>query len=377
MHRIRKLQEVLQARDVDMALIMFSKDIFYFTGTTQLSSLVVTQDDYRFFVLRSAERARKESGLDVIQVSGFGEVLREMKEWGIRTLGIEEDVLPVRVYRRLVKLGCDCVDITPDILRMRSVKEPSEIEKIKMAAKQSGRALERVPEIVREGMTELELSAELEYTMRMDGHEGNLSMRDWNSTILNAFVLSSGTIIPGRHNTVADGTGLSPGFGSGAGRKKLKRGDVIWIDITGHSQGYVSDETRCFSIGKPPEKLVRAYEFVQDVYFFLRDSLREGEWTDDLFKKCLDMAEKRGYRNNFLGIPPYQVKFVGHGIGIELDEMPVISPLRDEIRENMTLSIEPKVMFPDFTGVGVESTLHITSKGGREITDSPLELIEI
>ena len=378
MQRIKRFQAILEERGIDASLVMYSKDVFYFTGTAQLSSLVITPDDYRFFVLRSAERAKEESGLDVIPVRSFGDVLKEMEKMDIGTLGIEEDILPVKVYRRIIDvLKCEIIDIAPDVMKLRSIKDDSEIEKMKIASKQSRKALSIVPEIVEEGMTELELSARLEYEMRVNGHEGNLRMRDWNSTILNVFVLSSGTIVPGRHNTVADGMGLSSGIGSGASMKKLKKGDVIWVDISGHHGGYVTDETRCFSIGKPPEHLVKGYEFIQEVYFYLRDSLREGSWTDELYIECLKIAEKRGYKNNFMGIPPYQVKFIGHGIGIELDEIPVISMLRDMIRENMTISIEPKMVFPDYTGVGIESTLLVTKSGGREITDSPLELIEI
>jgi|Deesub1362A_J573_1020465.scaffolds.fasta_scaffold00192_15 Xaa-Pro aminopeptidase len=376
--RIRKLQESLRNKNLDGALLLYYKDVYYFTGTVQLSSLLITLDNAFLFVLKDRNRALQETDLQVIPVKSFREVLDYIKDLKIKKIGLEEDILPVQVFRRMTKTtDCESVNITPEILQIRAVKDEEEIENMRLAAKQSKKALEIVPEIVKEGMTELELSAALEYVMRISGHEGNLRMRDWNSNILNVFVLSSGSMIPGRLNTVVDGRGLSIPGGLGASRKKLRKGDVIWIDISGHYNGYVTDETRCYVLGRADESVYQAYEFIKEVYLQLKDELKDGNHSDEIYYGVVKLAEKRGYKKNFMGMPPNQVKFVGHGIGLELDEIPVISGYKAKLKENMTISVEPKLVFPDASGIGLESTFLVTKKGGKEITDTPIDLIEI
>jgi Xaa-Pro dipeptidase len=174
------------------------------------------------------------------------------------------------------------------------------------------------------------------------------------------------------------GLGLSPAFPVGASRKTMKAREPILVDFGICCQGYQTDETRMFSIGKMPQKFVDSYNACREIHDAVLSETRPGADCEGLFLKTLDLAKELGYEGSYLGPPGLQTKFIAHGIGLELNEYPFIAQGQSyPLEEGMTFALEPKIVFPGEGSVGLENTVVVTSEGYEILTPIEMEIIEI
>lgn len=224
--RASSLQRILSKKGVDAALIISPVNLFYLNDTAQKGVLYVpSSGEPRFFAIKDVERAKRESRFKCVEAKGLSSLASFLRAERVKAVGLEEDVVPVKLYKKL-KLGkaFKSVDISSDVLTLRSIKDPDEVKRVKEAAKQCSEALRIAPSLIKEGVTELETAAMLEAQLKKLGHEGYLSTRSWSDTTPNLVVLSSGSMVPGRLSSVTAGPGLSRACPIGSGRKKIKRG---------------------------------------------------------------------------------------------------------------------------------------------------------
>jgi Xaa-Pro dipeptidase len=384
-NRIAKLQNEMAIHSLEAVLMVQNADLFYFTGAIQQGALYVpVEGEALYLVRKDCARARMESGLkEVIPfksprdipgvLAGFGHALP-------KTVGMELDVIPVAVMQRFQAGlgGCAVSDATPLIRNVRAVKSAYEINIMKDAALILDKVCKRVPEIVREGMTDLELAAELEFIARKAGHQGLVRMRGFNNEIFYGHVFSGvDSAVPTYSDTPLGGVGLSPSFSQGASYKKIRRNEPITVDLVSVFDGYIVDQTRMFSLGELPEKLNKAYVDMVVIQEHAKQAARPGVTWGDLYDECLEMACEMGYQDSFMGSKGAQVSFIGHGVGVELDEYPFIARgLNDQkLQENMTFAFEPKAVFPGLGAVGVENTFWVGDSGLKHLTFSNQELI--
>ncbi len=358
--RIKRLREALTRNNVDLALILNPINVYYFTGTNQKSALTVDEDEAILYVFRDKERAKRETYVPCQPVNSLREIVGNISKKKVRVIGLEEDVLPVKMYKRIMStIHCNPRDISPTILHIRSVKDREEIGKIKLAVEQVTSVLERVPGILREGIREIEAAAKLEYLLRKEGHDGYLDMRSWGDRMPNLVVLSSGSMVPGRISSVTVGPGFNRFSCVGSGRKKLRRGDVVWIDVSGRFEGYCCDVTRCYVMGEVNEDFEAGYEAIKEVYKRVISRIREGMDAKEIYREAVSFMEEAGYGENFMGLKEGRVPFIGHGVGLEIDEYPLLSGKSLSLKENMVIALEPKLVFPGYSGVGLESTVAV------------------
>ncbi len=202
--RIRNFQSRLQEMDLDGAFILQNVDLFYFSGTIQSSALFIPgQGEPVLMVFKGLERAREESPLkQVLPMAGKGqmkEVLGEFGYFSLKKVGLEMDVLPAQLYLWYQQTfpECDWYDVSGALQRLRMVKTSYEVEQIRSAARILHKGYLEISEIIREGVTELEIDGHLALIARREGHMGILRMRRWNQEMTYAHVLSgeSGAII--------------------------------------------------------------------------------------------------------------------------------------------------------------------------------------
>ena len=183
---------------------------------------------------------------------------------------------------------------------------------------------------------------------------------------------------PGRNpplDSPASGQGTSAAFPVGGGNKKLARDEPIMIDIASVFNGFHMDETRMFAIGSMPREALDASLATIEIHNTVLDRVRPGIPIKDLFDTALTKAEKLGYAEPYLGPPGYKVQFIGHGIGLELIEQPILSEKNDApLRSGMTFALEPKMVFKDRFSAGVESVFTVTETGHRLISQIPLKV---
>jgi len=375
--RIVKLQERMAAMLWDAAIIILVADLFYFSGTAQDGALVVPRSgDPVLLIRKSLTRARQESRLPVIKplrsVSRLREALSDAGEVPLNTVGLEMDVVPAATYLRLVKQFPDTqwVDASGLVRDIRMVKSAYEIERMRRAAGQLRIMFDRVPEILRVGLREIDVSAELEAVLRRQGHQGTIRIHKWNSDF-HYGPISSGPV--GSYPHAFDGPvgtqGLYAAMPQGAGSRVIGPNDPVMIDFVSGYSGYHVDQTRMFSLGPVDEKLAEAHEFALGVMRKIEDRLRPGVRCSDIYEDIIADVGDHPCAPYLMGHGENRVRFFGHGVGLELDELPVIAPRFEvPLEPGMTIAIEPKVFLPDLGGVGVENTYLVTEDGFEKLT---------
>jgi Xaa-Pro aminopeptidase len=233
--------------------------------------------------------------------------------------------------------------------------------------------------ILKKGMTEIELGGLLEAVAKKYGHEGLLRVRSLNYEAYTWHVLSgiSGGIVS-QSDSPMGGLGLSPAFPVGASLKKMRAHEPILIDFGTCFHGYQADETRMFSIGKMKQKFIDAYKACQEIHDAVLEETRPGGDCEAIFLKTLRLAEKLGYKDSYLGPPGLQTRFIGHGIGLELNELPFIAQGQHyPLEEGMTFAVEPKIVFPGEGSVGLENTVLVTKNGYDILTPVEQKIFQV
>jgi Xaa-Pro aminopeptidase len=373
--RIKNLQGYLIQNDIDAALVLQRVDLFYFSGTFQQGSLYIpASGDPLLMVHKSTERARAESSLEqILHLESPRKIPGLLKANGYplpRKLGLELDVLPTNMYfnyRRLFQ-GADLVDLSQPIRLMRAVKSEYEISIMRRAAELSDQVAGHVPTILREGMSELELAGMVEAEARKLGHQGVVRMRLWGNEMFYGHLMSGPTAaVPSYLASPTGGVGTSPAIAQGPGYRTIQRHEPVLVDYVFAYNGYLSDHTRIFSLGSLPQELIDAHAAMLEVQQMVKQIAKPGVASGTLYDQALAKANELGYAENFMGAAGRErIRFVGHGIGLEVDEYPFLSAGQNlKLQEGMTIALEPKLIFPGKGVVGIENT-HVVRQDGLE-----------
>jgi Xaa-Pro aminopeptidase len=239
-------------------------------------------------------------------------------------------------------------------------------------------AIGRAPAHLRAGLRELEFSAEIEREIRLAGNEGVPRLRAFGSELfLGLAVAGTGASDPGYFDGPVVGRGLSAAYPQGASVRVIGANEPVIIDFTGVFGGYVVDMTRTAVCGTLAPHLERAFEVARAIQDELARNLKPGVPCAELWEHARAMAEHAGLGDQFMGPPGDQARFVGHGVGLELDELPLLAPgYKAELRANQTVAIEPKFVFAGEGAVGIENSFVVTPVGGEKLTGAtPDELM--
>ncbi len=381
--RLARLQEAMQAAGLEAVFLVQTVDRFYFSGTAQDAFLFVpAEGPPLLFVRRFAPRAREESPLaEILPIESVRRIPVLLKERLGRLparLGLELDVLPVndfRFWRGLLEPR-ECPDASPLLLRLRGRKSAWEIARLEETAEMSARTFAHMREILAPGLTEMEFASRAEAYARGLGHAGLLRVRGFNALGYPGHVLSGPNGgRPGMLDAPASGSGTSCAFPAGAGPRRLRPREPILVDFGSVKNGYHLDEARMFAIGGlPPEEhsACRAAILIHDR---LIAAARPGVTAGALFEEALRLAGEMGLAEAFLGPPGHKVRFVGHGIGLELVEPPFLARgHKTPLEEGMVFALEPKLVFEGRFAAGVESVFVVTAAGGRLISRVPVDV---
>lgn len=385
--RIKNFQQVLKERGLDGAFILQNVDRYYFSGTIQSSVLFIPQvDEPILMVQKGLERARRESSLkNILPVVGRGQIKKVLKERGFlrfKKIGLEMDILPVNLYFRYQQTfpEYEWADISETILRLRMRKTPYEVEQIRRAAAILHKGYMEIREIIREGMTELEVDGYLALIARREGHMGVMRMRGWNQEMTIAHVLSgeSGATISFL-DSPHGGEGNTPAMAQGASFRRIGRNEPIGIDYGVGVNGYIADQFRTLVIGNLPDDLIRAHDLSLEIHSLFVEEAKPGIACSDLYRLLMERVRQNHYFfKYFNGYGEGKVRFIGHGLGLEIDEYPILSPRFDQkLEPGMVIAFEPMFVFPDRGIVGLEDDYLVTSNGVQRLTLTDQTLLTI
>ena len=228
-------------------------------------------------------------------------------------------------------------------------------------------------------MTEIDLAGQVEAYARRLGHQGLVRMRSWGSEMFYGHLLTGASAaVPSYLASPTGGTGPSPAVAQGAGFTAIARNEPILVDYVFALNGYLADHTRIFALGPLPDDLMSAHAAMCDIQEEIKAASKPGVKAGYIYDLATELAAKAGYSEHFMGVGPQRIRFVGHGIGLELDEYPILAHGQEmALQEGMIIAFEPKLIFPGKGVVGIENTLLMTDQGFEQLTRYPDEVTVI
>jgi len=369
--------------DWEIALIFAKIHLYYFTGTMQDGMLVIPRnDDAVFWVRQSYERAVEESLFpDIRKMNSYRDAAQGMGAFP-KTVYLEMDFVSLAQFQRLQKYFpfTDVKALDEQVAYVRSVKSAYELSLMEHAGKIHRHVLEDcVPGLLVEGIDEVSLSNDLYSLMVQEGHQGIIRFGMFNEMLLGQIGFGMSSIAPTCVNTPGGIAGMHPAVPlMGCRERKLSSGDLVVIDIGCGYKGYQTDKTMTYMFGKPiPDEAIQIHQQCVGIQDELAALLKPGAIPSEIYTTIME-EQSPEFLQNFMGFGPHQVKFLGHGIGLWIDETPVIAKGFDEpLQEGMVFAIEPKKGIKDVGLVGIENTFVVTPQGGRSITGTNPGLIKV
>ncbi len=380
--RVTILQEALQRCEIDGALLVQRADTLYYSGTAQNIHLYIPSVGRPLVMAyRDVGRAQEETAWGVIPLLGISKIPSFIQGAGLplpKVLGLEFDVLPVSQFERYHKAFSEVrfVDVSPYIRLQRATKSKWELARLAETAQVYPQVLDYAQEILRPGLTEIEFDSHLEQKARAAGHEGYSRVRGFGSEFhFGAIFSGTRATVPGCFDGPIVGEGASLAFPQGPSKAVIQEGESIIVDFVTVVNGYQTDQTRVMALGYLSQELLAAHEIVLEVEERLRKAMIPGRIAGDVYEEIMTwVRENTPYEQNFMGYGQARVAFIGHGIGLELDELPTISRGAKEVLvSGMVVAIEPKFVFPELGGaVGIEDTVVVEGdEGARFLTLAP------
>lgn len=379
--RINKFQKEMAAQDIAGALILQNIDMYYFVGRIWPAYLFIPTEGSP--VLLNRHRGEVDVPWQVVKLDNLNKLAGILQDFGLPasgSIGLEQDILPVMFWQRLQKAlpGRHFVDVGRLIRKVRAVKSPWEIDLMRSNSEKDMALWDQAPEIISRVKTDLELAAAFEAKAREMGHQGTLRLRDFNfdSCFVCVTAGESGAQISA-YDAAITGIGLTPSLPMGAAGTLLKPGQPIYIDYCSCYSAYVLDHTRMFAINYLPDQALHAFETSLAIQDKIISLIEPGVPCGELFEQARAMAEKAGLIDCFMGANG-GVSFLGHGVGLEIDELPVLVRGSEEVlEEGMVIAAEPKFALAGVGAVGIENTFLVTKHGVEKLTTAPDDLVVI
>ena len=351
MEKIQRLREKLSRDNVDAIIITNPYNRRYisnFTGTAGV--VVISQKEAKFITdFRYVEQAGKQAvGFEIVQHSGLiqHEVAAQLKEMGAKKIGFEQEHLTFATYKSYeTVVEGELVPLSDVIENLRLIKTPQEIKILKEAADIADAAFKHIIEYLRPGLTEIEVSNELEFFMRKAGA---------TSSSFDIIVAS------GARSALPHGV---------ATNKVIESGDFVTMDYGALYNGYISDITRTVAVGEPSEELKKIYDITLEAQLYAMEHIKPGITGREADALARDIIAGKGYGEYF-------GHSLGHGIGLEVHEGPGLSAKSDVIlKKGMTVTCEPGIYLPGVGGVRIEDDLLITEDSNETFTHSTKDLL--
>jgi len=373
--RIKHLKSYLKKENIDGAILLSTPELYYYSGVGYDGAVYIpVEGDPIHLVKRNLELAKSFSRLPT--VTSFGRKSRLFKTLNVKPLAkiaLELDILSYSFVQFLQSKAqnVQLINCSSTLRQFRSIKSDYEINQIKDAAKLVDNSFEYCLEIATQEMTEIELAVRLERWLLDNGHDGFITTYGFNTELLHyAYVISSQSSVLNIHFTPISGYGLTLKYPYGPSRQKLGKKPFI-IDTCGNQNGYISDTTRTFICGKFDTETHNELEALQHIKHFLQTNLKPNVNLSDLYNEVMDLSKELGIHDSFMGTSADRVAFIGHGVGLELDELPVFYPKGPHLVSGNVLACEPKFFIQGEKVLGIEDTYAITESGNILLSKSP------
>lgn len=383
--KVSQINEALRAAEVDSLLLSSVPNCLYLLGSVFQGYIYIHVEEELplLFVERPThvlEGFPEDRLFSVRKPELIPDLLSERGRSISNTTALELGYLPVTDYQRLSKLspnGVSGLDASVLMRQVRSLKTAHEIADIRRLAQLHMEIYKLVPTLYEEGMTECDLQHAIEYQMRRRGSIGLFRAFGARTEIFMGNIISGRNADnPAPYDFTMGGRGTYA-MPMGASDEVIMPGTTVMVDMSGNYGVYQTDITRTYYLGSLPPEVHKAHQISKELQQWFASYAKEGAAVSEVFNHSAKVAEEAGLADYFMG-HANKVKFVGHGVGIEINEVPVLTARSKEIfRSGMVIAFEPKFVFPQVGAVGVENTYIIGEEGAESITPLPEELIPL
>ncbi|MCM1449747.1 MAG: Xaa-Pro peptidase family protein [Clostridiales bacterium] len=375
--RVARLVDGMAASGIDALLLADNASKFYLTGRVFAGYVYIRVDGS---VMCTVQRPVELSGDEVKYIHKPEELPAIVGELPAR-LGLELDTMSYNMVERLKAVfhNSEIGNASALMRRARSVKTQAEVKQIALSGIKQERVYRRIPHLYNEGMTDIEFQVEIERTSRLEGCLGQFRINGDSMELFMANVITGDNADePSPYDFAMGGAGMSASLPVGANGTEIKPGMVVMVDANGNYTGYMTDMTRIFSLGNVSPLALKAHECSRRIHRELCQMGKPGVEARTLYEHAMAIVKEEGLEHLFMGHRQH-AKFIGHGVGIEINELPVIAPrCRDVIEAGQVIALEPKFVIPGVGAVGVENTYHVKDDGEWEcLTNAPEEIISL
>ena len=371
--RVKAIAKTLEQNGIDALLVTSNVNLYYVSGRVFSGYAYITSTgDITYFVKRPVGL----NGENVVYIRK-PEQIAEILHVRPSTIAFELDSLNVNDYTRLSKVFVDSQikDGSAVLRKHRAVKSAFEIAKMKECGIRHEEAYKAIKDIYKDGMTDIELQIEIERRMRLLGSLGIFRIHGESMEIfMGSLLCGDNADASSPYDFAMGGAGLDESLPVGCNGSQIKPGMTIMVDLGGNFNGYMTDMTRVFYVGELDELAKKAHETSIAIHHRLLKEAKPGIPASHLYEIAMEMTNEAGLEDYFMG-HKQKAGYIGHGVGIEINETPVLAPRSREIlEEGNVIAIEPKYVIPHVGAVGIENTYVVTSCGLECITNYPEEI---
>ena len=378
---IRKNKIIVALKNVgaDACLLTTSVNIYYATGRIIIGYVYIDIDGNVLSLVRRPNNVVGENVFFIRKVEQLAEILGGLGIEMPKKMVVEGDEISFGEWNRIAACtGAELVNGSNLIRFVRSVKTEWEIAQLTLSAEIQSDVLRKVPSVYVKGMTDHEFSVEVEKLFRLAGCLG--LFRIYGGTMeayMGSILAGENACEPSPYDFALGGAGMHPSLPLGHNGGVLKEGQTVMVDINGNFTGYISDQSRTYSVGKLPQYAYDAHQVSIEIQDAIAEQGKPGVTCEELYQLSLSIAAKHGFEKNFMGLTQ-QAKFVGHGIGLVINELPVLCDRNKAVLEvGNTIALEPKFVFPEVGAVGTENSFVVTENGMKKLTSAPEEIIDL
>ena len=378
--RLNKIQEKMRKENIEACLITSNVNLFYASGIIFSGYLFIRQTGDKLFFVKRPQGINGENVFYIRKPEQISDILNELKIAQPETLWMEGDEMTHNEWVRLEKIfpNSKLINSTTALRQVRSIKTAYELELIREGGRRQSEAFRAFPALYKPGMTDQQFAIEMEYEIRKRGHLGifrifGQSMEAFMGTV----IAGENAGAPSAYDFALGGQGLHPSIPIGQNGQPILSGQTVMVDICGNFNGYNVDQTRIFSVGKTTPEALYAHQVSIEIHDTLAEMGKPGAICEDLYEKALEIAKKHRLEDCFMG-RSQQASFVGHGIGLVINELPVLCRKNKEILQaGMAIALEPKFVIDKIGAVGNENTYIVHENGMEKVTTAPEEIIQL
>ena len=367
----RRIQQAMRQEEADGCLLTMNMNLYYVSGQVFNGYFYLPAEGRPYWFVKRLTVPETNQVHVIRKPEQMPELFRDLNLAMPRKLLLEEDELSYNECIRLQHVfRAEATGNASALIRhIRMIKTPWEIEQMRISARRHEAVYREIPACYRPGMRDVELQIEIEKRMRMHGSLGYFRAFGSNMDIFMGSLLAGENAgEPSPFDFALGGKGIHASGPLGANGTLLREGTTVMADMSGNYTAYQTDMTRVFSIGKLPDRAYRVHRVALEIQARMERTAKPGVPCAELYRDALAMAGQEGLEDCFMGTR-FQSKFVGHGVGLEINELPVLTTRsKDILQPGMTFAFEPKFVLAGIGAVGIENTFLVTDSGVEKMT---------